>query len=303
MRRATLLLLFLLILLPLGTATEIGEERLTFDLGEEQTVEVERTYEEITTDRVSFLVPSRYAPEQMVARDAIGRLECQVNTLPIGKEILCTPRTLTNYTVTFAFTGSFVEQVNGERRFSYVKRVLSPTRAVDVQVVLPEGYGVVDRADAITPTDGETRTEGRRIFVQWESSNVSLGDTVPYGVSYESLGVLESIIPDDLLVGVLLVLVVILAALAYYFRTHRAQPDTIAAIFPVLKEDEQDVLRFIIDNDGEVEQRAIVTGLPYSKAKISKMVSNLADRELIEKEKQGRVNVVTLSKAVGDIED
>ncbi|MDY6774162.1 MAG: MarR family transcriptional regulator, partial [Candidatus Nanohaloarchaea archaeon] len=97
--------------------------------------------------------------------------------------------------------------------------------------------------------------------------------------------------------------VLLLAGLVVYFRREYGGEKTIASVFPVLKEDEKEVMRYLIDSEGEAEQREIVDNLDYSKAKISRLVSDLEERNLVEKEKRGRVNVVKLTREIGDIEE
>lgn len=300
MKRFTLLLVILLFI-PLASATTIQREDITVELGTPDTVTVEREYRDITTERISYLVLGRYSPGDMSARDGEGELDCTVDTLSIGKEILCMPRERTNYTVEITYTGDFSDIEGDSEYFSYSNRIFVPTRLVETQVVLPEGYGVVESDGAYTPGDAEVGSRGRRIFLQWSNSNVSIGDTVSYTVRYEQLDVLESLALRQLTV-LLAVTVLVLAFLVVYVIRKYGGEKTIASVFPVLKEDEKEVLRFIIDNEGEVEQRDIVENLDYSKAKISRLVSDLEDRSLVKKEKKGRVNVVELAREVGDVE-
>ncbi|MDY6762051.1 MAG: hypothetical protein SVY41_03305 [Candidatus Nanohaloarchaea archaeon] len=301
MRRLLLLLGALLLVVPLASATTIQDESITVELGATDTVTVERQYQKITTERISYLVFGRYSPEQLSARDATGSLDCTVEELSIGKEILCTPRQRTNYTVTITYTGDFTSREDSGLEFSLSNRIFVPTDRVETKVVLPEGYGILESGEAYSPPGADVGSRGRRIFLEWQQENVSIGDSLSYTVRYEQLSVFESLALRQLTL-LLGVAVIVLAVLVVYVRRKHAGEKTIADVFPVLKEDEQEVMRYLIDNDGEVEQRDIVDSLDYSKAKISRLVSDLEDRSLVTKEKRGRVNVVTLAREVGDVE-
>ncbi len=300
MRRLLVLLGFLLVV-PAVSATTIQQEDITVELGTPDTVAVERQYVDITTEHISYLVLGRYDPDGLSAADAQGELDCTVEELSIGKELLCTPRQRSNYSVTITYTGDFAVRQDTGMEFSMSNRVFVPTERVNTRVVLPEGYGIVEAEGAYSPEDAEVGSRGRRIFLEWQYDNVSIGEARTYQVRYEQLSVFESLALRHLTLF-LAVAVIVLAVLVVYVRRKHAGEKTVADVFPVLKEDEQEVMRFIIDNEGEVEQRDIVDSLDYSKAKISRLVSDLEDRSLVVKEKRGRVNVVTLARDVGDVE-
>lgn len=305
MKRFAVLLL-LLFVVPLASASQISEEttRVMLRADGVGNVSVERHYDRVTSPHISYFVPENYDPRQLVAEDDLGELDCIVREFDSGKEILCEPRKETDYTVDIYFFADFVERDRQDvYTFSYVKQVLTPTQRTDVQVVLPEGFGLVQSNDdpSYTPDYATVGSEGRRIFIEWQRENVSIGDTTQYRIQYEKLQVLDKV-PMNLAVGVLVAALLLAAGAVYYVRNNNGRDEeTIAAVFPVLKEDEQLVLRYVIDNDGEVEQRDIVKNVSYSKAKISKLLSDLEERNLVQKEKQGRVNIVKLAKKVGEL--
>ncbi|MDY6776603.1 MAG: hypothetical protein SVQ76_00695 [Candidatus Nanohaloarchaea archaeon] len=302
MKRILLLSLAVAVMAPAASATFIGSENITVDLGERDTVTVERHYRSITTEKLSYLVPAKYEPSGLSASDRNGSLECEVDDLAVGKELLCTPGKRSDYTVTITYNGDFSRKMNGGYAFGLSNQVFVPTRKVRVRAVLPEGFGVLESMEQpYTPSDARIGSEGRRIYIEWINRNVSLGDTLEYSVKYEELAVLEKIALRQITVLLAIAVLLLTAAVVYAWRRQREEK-TIASVFPVLKEDEKEVLRYMIDNEGEVEQREMVSRMDYSKAKISRLVSDLEDRNLIEKEKQGRINVVKLAREVGDIE-
>lgn len=301
MKRVALVFLLFTLLLPAAAATQITEEAVTIEIGDPATVTVLRHYDSITTDRISYLVSGRYAPGDLSARDDAGGLDCQVDDLAVGSEILCTPRNRTNYTVAITYTGDFSARNENIQVFGYTNRIFVPTDRIRTRVVLPEGFGLVrDSGPPYQPGDAEVGSEGRRIFLQWTENDTGLGEAFEYQVRYEELAVLERITLRRLTIF-LAIAVIILSGIVFYVWRERGQDKTIASVFPVLKEDEQEVIRYIIDHEGEVEQREVVNAMDYSKAKISRLISDLEERNLIEKQKRGRINVVTLARETGDL--
>ncbi len=301
MKRLLLLFLVFVAFLPGASATEIVSENVTIAVGEPDRVTVDRHYGEITTDRISYFVSGRYEPEGLSASDALGELECTVDELAVGQEILCTPRSRTDYTVTITYTGDFTELSGDRRTLDYTHSVFVPTGSVTTRIVLPEGFGLLQGDGAVQPSGAEVGSEGRRIFLEWERNDTGLGEVIAYQVRYEELAVFERIALERLTVLLALAVIALSGAVFYIWRRRGGGEKTIASIFPLLKEDEQDVLQYIIDHEGEVEQRDIVMDLDYSKAKVSRLVSDLEERNLVEKEKQGRINVVALARDVGDL--
>jgi DNA-binding transcriptional ArsR family regulator len=300
-------ILFLLLCVPMAAASQITLEdtRIHVDPDGQANVTIERQYDSISSPRISYFVPSQYNPEQLQARDDLGELDCTTQSFESGREILCDPRKMADYTVEITFFADFItyDRQTNTHLFSFVRQVLTPTDRTRLQVVLPEGFGLVQSQGnpSYSPANAHVGSQGRRIFIDWERENVSIGDTVQYRVQYEKLQVLDNV-PGSIAGAALILALLIAGGAVYYVRQNRGEQNgSIASVFPVLKDDEQLVIRYIIDNGGEVEQRDIVENVSYSKAKISKLLSDLEDRKLVEKEKQGRVNIVKLAKEVGDL--
>ena len=71
--------------------------------------------------------------------------------------------------------------------------------------------------------------------------------------------------------------------------------NTISVSTPsVLLSDEGEVIKLLLEHDGEVRQHQITAETGWSKSKVSRIVSRMADGDLIEKTASGRENVITL---------
>ncbi len=61
-----------------------------------------------------------------------------------------------------------------------------------------------------------------------------------------------------------------------------------------LNKDPDDLLDFIREQEGRITQKDIRKNFPYSEAKISLMISELEDKEIVKKVKKGRGNIIIL---------
>lgn len=297
--------IFLLFMLFVGlvSATEIRYEREVIDLGDPTHVRVEINYSDLSSNQVSTLVPRSHRPTNVEASDVNGPVSCEY--VEEDSEILCSPgRVIGTYFISINYTTSNPALSEREyRSLRHAQRILVPTGGYSLKVVLPEGYGTadLDEVEPYTPAPAETTSEGRRISIEWNDREVSLGDTLRFEVNYQELQVFGDVFPSRIALLVAVVLVVVAVLVTMYMRRRMGEKDTIAAILPILKEDEQEVLRFIIDQEGECEQKAVVENLDYSKAKISRLVKDLSERNLVEKVKEGRKNRLVLKKEIGDV--
>ncbi len=307
-RAGKVLVLLLVVVAMAGvvSATRVSAERDVVKLGNPTEMIVHLNYSELTSSRVSTVVPGSHEPENIRGVDSQGEIDCQYRTT-FGSEIVCEPNPGAkkgNYSVTIRYTTPNPSLAEGDYEvLNYLHRILVPTEQYTLEVILPEGYGIVDTEDvrSIVPPNGETGSEGRRIFVTWTRTDMSLGDTLNFQVRYQELNVFENVFPDNI-ATVIALGAIFLAIIVSFFLKRRKGQDTIAAVFPVLKTDEKEVLKFIIEEGEECEQRDLVDNLDYSKAKISRLVKDLEERHLIEKIKEGRKNRLTLQKEVGDVD-
>jgi DNA-binding transcriptional ArsR family regulator len=288
----------------MAAATEIWEEREVMRLGSPTKVQVTMNYSEFSSDQVSMLVPPSHQPRNIQGADMNGPIPCEYSS--VDNEILCSPGTVVGqYFVSINYTTPNPSTVkDGYHTVKHIQRILGPTERYSLKIVLPEGFGTVDaeKIAPYSPADAVTGSEGRRISIQWSEDDISLGDTLRFEINYQKLQVFDNIFSDRLALVAGLLLLVAVVGVSVYVKRQSGNKDTIAAIMPVLKEDEQDVLRFIVRQEGECDQKQVVENLSYSKAKVSRLVKDLTERNLIEKVKKGRKNHLSLAKEMGDIE-
>ncbi|MCS7093676.1 MAG: hypothetical protein RMJ18_00610 [Candidatus Aenigmarchaeota archaeon] len=175
---------------------------------------------------------------------------------------------------------------------------------VSVLVTLPVGMVLVEEKDAVFPSNFKTLTNGRNIIVYWELNNVSKFQPLSFKVTYA-----PSIPEESALVRflksfymVLFISIVFLILLIYeLFRTRRVivkkiiKVPTEKIVLEVLDPDEKKIYE-IVQKEGKIKQNRLVELTGFSKVKVSRVVKSLKDKKLINVEKLGKTNLISLRK-------
>ena len=283
-------------------ATEVGEHKVYLeinDVGRDSPVfcRVDISYKDLTSNDIYYLVFNDiYGFE---GRDDYGVLDCEVNGAVFGSEIICKPNTenKTDYNVTLSYYLSKIQsQVSEVYLMNYIYSFSDPTEHFSVDVILPEGMGLVkksERFNPIHPIDASVRTDGRRIKVEWDVPKPALGSTKSFTVSYEDMGSIEFLFSTQMYLiassGIVMLFLVIV--LVYLKRSRDRKPGNALAL---LKGSEKSVLDIILNSGGECIQRQIVRDTGYSKAKVSRIIYDLSVRGIVEKIQKGRTNIIII---------
>lgn len=210
------------------------------------------------------------------------------NPLPSGK----------NYTITYKFiTPKQIEPQEGNAYLlSTTYSLLANVRNFELDVILPEGYGLMKPGAIPEPT--KVSSDGRRVILSWD-----VREPIPpwlrefkVAVRYEWLGWYFNYY--------ILLLGIAIMGLIFAYRYLKEEGISIADILDrkkylidkieILKEDEQVILKLIVEQDG-VDQREIQRKTNFSKTKVSKILSELEKRGNIRKEPYGRRNKIFLT--------
>lgn len=283
--------LIISIVLFVGTvsATNVVSDDVVVDLENNQVNTV--TEVEDSTSSIFTYITS-YPVEDIEAYIEEDELDCQIQPLQIGSEISCDVSEYENFTIEMEFTGSgFTSQENEHSVFRYTQPIYRPTDRYSLRVILPEGSGIVGNSQgSIQPSDGETGSTGRRIFVEWETEP-GLGENLNFEITYEGmsgeLGISQIIA---------VIFIALVGATAGWIGYRDISRENISKHYSDLEDDEVEIIELIRKSGGEMLQKDLVDQSDYSKAKISTLVSNLVEKELIVKEKQGRSNKVSIPK-------
>ncbi|MBW6461480.1 MAG: hypothetical protein K0B07_00305 [DPANN group archaeon] len=160
-----------------------------------------------------------------------------------------------------------------------------------LSVKLPLGYILPARSDYfVTPTPDIIYSDGRRHIISWDYNNVSSFDVsvifepssgIDSGVSYVSL-------LFYLLFGFLVVRYFI------YYRVNRKKTEIKEIVYSHLLESESAVVDALQANMGVLKQKELQDITSFSKAKLSRVITNLESRGIVKKKPFGNSNKIFL---------
>jgi len=161
-----------------------------------------------------------------------------------------------------------------------------------LSVKLPIGYVLPERSDYfITPTSSSMYSDGRRHILVWEYENVS---DLEVSIIFErSSGNVWQSLP------LIFLSFLILLFLAFYMRQYlgRKKKEKIKRIvYSHLLESEAAVVDALEANMGVLKQKELLDITSFSKAKLSRVISNLESRGIVEKKSWGNSNKIFIVK-------
>jgi Uncharacterized membrane-associated protein/domain len=231
-------------------------------------------------------------------------LDCTVKDLTLGSQIECPVEDERNFSIDLAFKADgLVEQQRGAKLFSYRQPIYRPTESYSLEAKLPTGAALDSSnstSQVISPTDYSTETNGRRISVIW-NTQPELGDSLSYAVLFNEFtgtttppNTSPELGTGDIAVVGLSALIIAAAGFLGWFVT-REEPEEVSSIEDDLEDDQKELLDVLEEEGGQCLQKDVVESTGHSKAKISGTVSELTERGIIEKSKEGRSNSLELS--------
>lgn len=271
------------------SATFIGEENIVIDL-EHSTVEIEAQVNELTGSDFTYLTTY-----------PVTSVEGFIN----GERTNCTYEELIECEVnqTDDFTVDLIIQTDHQfhtlqegniRTFQYNQPIYRPTNTHRLEVLLPPGSALINENESlqnIEPEGWHTSSDGRKISVNWENEP-NLGETLRFRINYEHFVDNIDLSWNQLLPVAGLMTLILIIYLLYTVITR----EKLENLFNKLEEDEKEILEELIANEGEMLQKDLVEQLDYSKAKISGTVSELVEKDVLVKEKEGRSNKLKINR-------
>lgn len=275
------------------SATTIDSEEVTVDL-ENSEVEAVLEVEEFNSDTFTYF--TSFPVNSLDASLNGDTAECETESSAIGAEVRCSIGDVEEFTLLLDMEGSQLTQSENSREtFIYSKNFIRPTNNFSLTAVLPEGHVLVDDEDATvppySPQDAEVGSTGQRITVQW-NMNPSLGESSVFRTVYEPTSGPATAVWVALVTGGVLILLTG-GVILFYIVFLR---ENIETVYDDVGEDAVEMLELIRENDGSMLQKDIVNEMEYSKAKISGMTSDLVEREILKKQKEGRSNKLSISR-------
>ena len=192
---------------------------------------------------------------------------------------------------------------------------------------LPEGMGIINTETDIIPAPYEMTTDGRSIILKWYENNpkefrvfVRFKPLLPETEAPEKTakpeqnknasqnitqkpqaksgdGEENSMLYSFKFFAPALAAFLIIAVLLTYFLIikRRKKEEELYEKIDILKEDEQLVIKLVAEENG-IEQRELQNKTGFSKAKLSKILSELEKRGVIRKESMGKKNRIYLTE-------
>jgi len=193
-------------------------------------------------------------------------------------------------------TNDVIDKIDSNYKFAVNYGVSLPIDRVFALIKMPENGILAEMVanQSYYPQDGSIMTDGRRIMLYWEKTNVTDSSDLQFSVLYTMPGSRGPLFNYIIVFLTAVVIVVMIAVVVYMKRGSRgAKPEEV--IQSVLNKDEKAVVDVLNRHEGKVVQKAIARESGFSKAKVSRLVRNLKERGVVIVEPvSGRENRIIL---------
>lgn len=175
------------------------------------------------------------------------------------------------------------------------------SNSVAIEARLPQGVFLdkpLSQGKSVYPDPSEVVSDGQRIIVRWGFNDVNSGFKIPIFITYNtSLNPLYIVIP----------LILALSLTVYLFvrklKTKTEVKEKIVSKPELhLKEEEKQLVRIITQKGDSVEQSTLVLISGLSKAKVSQLLKELEERDIVKKVKKGKKNIIILKSKLLDLD-
>jgi uncharacterized membrane protein len=230
-------------------------------------------------------------PETLKTNSTFPGFTCETQEKAVGTLIICDTSGSAEQDRSFSLefdNKQTITQDGSKHLFEQEFLVPYTSENTFIKVILPEGT-VIQKDQQYLPISGAISSDGRHITVFWRDENVATQTLVSIKVPYEPLPFTP---PIELIIIVILLLAIVL----YLLNKRRRTP---SLLMPILKTDEKQVLKGVINHGDGVNQRILVRESGYSKAKVSKVLKSLAERGIVTLERVGRTNRVHINRDIG----
>lgn len=164
---------------------------------------------------------------------------------------------------------------NKEYLFFNTIRFPFKTQKFNLCFKLPEGAKISEQG--FFPRDGETKTDGKRIIICWTRYNLE-NEEIPFSVYFEPIFNFNFVFISILLLSIFFILI------SFHFYRQRK-----IYFLKGFSEDEKKVLQILMKQKKEYQNK-IRKELKISRAKMTRIVSDLVKKNVIIKERKGRKN-------------
>ena len=292
MKRFIILVIFSFFLLPIASAQVMRQLNTTIDIQKDGACNAEIIFK--FTDEIKEInFPFTGKIEDLTVENG----ECVVKE-DINKILQCKPPSpfmvgTIKIMVKFKWN-ELVEKKGNISFFSMDIPILWNTKEVSVIIKLPDRTLLAEKALLpVSPSGYHVGSDGRKILVSWSFKDKRSGDLIPIRLYYEPLS-LEFISEDLVYILIFILILIVIVGTSFIFRKVSKKSELVLS---VLNENERLVVDIIQkEKKKQVDQRRIVNSSGFSKAKVSRIIRNLEERGVVESQRIGRRNKITLKK-------
>lgn len=246
------------------------------------------------TSPAELKIPVFFSVEDFTVQSTFSQVNCGVEEQSYGTLIRCDLPDQKQGRLTLKFlTEELVREVNSHYFFKNTLSVPLQTEKLTYTAELGSGLILIENNKTspfpvYSPESGEKGSDGRRIFVYWNRKNLESGESVSPSLSFEQMKKPEKNFNNlyTLITGGVILISLLILSLKLGPEDRKL----------ALKPDESKIVDIIKNAGGGVKQKRIVNRTDFSKAKVSRLIKDLVERDLLEKEKVGRTNRIYLKE-------
>jgi hypothetical protein len=262
--------------LPAVISMSIESYEVVFDMEDDVRVTVDIRMSEAVSDQLAFGLPLDYRELSVTLDGQSAPFKAEDNLVLITL--------VGNREISLSYTSSFYID---NRDFLYDFNPAIGIEDLTFRLLLPEDAELeegLSNGGSIYPRPTRAVTDGKRIGFVWERKGVMAGDELALYVKLEDNNFMFA-------AGWELAITVLVSGVVYLIVRRRPS----AHIDKHLKEDEQVVITVLKQREGQkIEQGTLRVVTGFSKASLSRLLSELEERNIVYKEKRGRKNLVWL---------
>lgn len=301
-KKVGLMLWLFVLMISAVSAIDVSDYNLTFNLVDDKAVvEIDVSLKENSTEMVEFSLPTDYKGLSVyVGGEAVTSL-VEENVLKV--DLNGSSQVSFNYV-----TKEFVDNSN----FLMDMTLAFDVEAFEIKLVLPEGATLEKPigdegmgSGSIYPKPTGTGTDGKSLIFYWQSTDVKKGSELAIFTQIQpKRSSLWVVIPAVLAFVLAAILVIIFAkkkpeskATMVEKVVEKVAEKKVEQEYDIrkhLKPEEEQIVAILTLKEGSCEQGTIRVATGFSKATLSRILSELEERNVIYKEKRGKKNTVFL---------
>jgi uncharacterized membrane protein len=195
-------------------------------------------------------------------------------------------------------TKSSITRVDNKYLFAMNYPVALPTKKALIFIKLPD-KGILSGdnvTESFSPVGGNLVSDGKKIMVYWDMSDLNAGETIQFSVLYDLPITDGSSLFNVIIVSFTMIIIFVMMGVTFYVKKSAGKSikQTADIVSSVLNDDEKKVIDIVKNGGGEIIQRVIVREPTFSKAKVSRIIKNLRERNILDVIPLGRTNKVRM---------